>query len=226
MVINLVEILKHHILYQNKLCTLFIIEIHEQILIPNNCVQIISVCQDRLGVENGDIGNGDIEASHAEKNWPGSDGRLNGERRWSADESSHVKPWIQADIRYHTSVSGVLIQGDGDSGNGDDWVTSFKVSTSLDSSSEQTFIKDVNGNEMVSHDVFYLAHYRTLMTALLHISVMRSLRYTPCRCLFCVYVFCLFVFVFSFALFVCLLCLFVLFLFCFTFKKLFCLALC
>ena len=106
-------------------------------------------------MENGDIGDEDIQASDSEDHWPGSDGRLNGRRRWSADLGSDKEPWIQADIEYQTYVSGVLIQGDGDGDYGDDWVTSFKVSTSLHWSSVKTFIEDGDGNEMVSLDVFY-----------------------------------------------------------------------
>ena len=110
-------------------------------------------------MKNGDINDEDIQASYVDADYSPSDGRLDGDSKWSADLSSSMNPWIQADIQYQTYVSGVLMQGDGDIGygpddNGDDWVTEFKVSTFLDSNSAPTFVKDSIRNDMVSHDVF------------------------------------------------------------------------
>ncbi len=59
------------------------------------------VCLDKLGMENGDIPDDNIQASHEA---PGSNrkaeyGRLNGSSRWAAGGSDDaLEPWIQADI--------------------------------------------------------------------------------------------------------------------------------
>ena len=75
-------------------------------------------------MENGDIPDGNIQASSLfDSNYPAHDGRLNANRYWAAQGSTH-QPWIQADIGYQTYVSGVATQGYPTS-----WVTSIKVST-------------------------------------------------------------------------------------------------
>ena len=108
-----------------------------------------AVCRDYLGMENGDIQDENIQASStysaAFAAWKG---RLNGPTSWY-DVSSDIFSWIQADIGYQTSVSGVVTQGSGGH-DGDYWVTEIKVSTfqtSLDD--EEVFIADDNGNDMV-----------------------------------------------------------------------------
>ena len=101
----------------------------------------VSDCYDRLGVENGDIPDGNIQASsiyninglyHAHK------GRLNAGSSWAAP--GH-QPWIQADVGYQTYVSGVATQGYGNS-----WVTSIKVSTFyMTTTDDEIFVSDGGG---------------------------------------------------------------------------------
>ena len=103
-------------------------------------------------MENGDIPDGSILASAA--NEYARYARLNDDKRWSVP-ASEVAPWIQADIQYQTYVSGVLTQGDGDLFDlFGDWIMSFKVSTfPVDVKSEQKFVPDENGNDMVIYGV-------------------------------------------------------------------------
>ena len=104
-------------------------------------------------MENGDIPDLYIEASSVYSNYKPWLARLNGSSKWVAyDYNEEV--WIQADIQNQTYVSGVLTQGDGDTGNrAGHWITSFKVSTFLENSDgEQTFVQDGLGNTLVSLD--------------------------------------------------------------------------
>ena len=77
---------------------------------------LIEVCSDYLGMENGDIPNENIEASHQYSSYPASKARLNGIKFWAC-AGSLASPWIQADIGYQTYVSGVITQGDGGIGD-------------------------------------------------------------------------------------------------------------
>ena len=100
-------------------------------------------------MENGDIPDENIQASStysaAFAAWKG---RLNWPTSWY-DVSSDIFSWIQADIGYQTSVSGVVTQGSGGH-DGDYWVTAIKVSTfQLSLDDEEVFIADDNGNDMV-----------------------------------------------------------------------------
>ena len=60
------------------------------------------VCQDRLGMENGDIPDSNIQASHENKDVTDRNaehGRLNGSSLWAAfSQDDALQPWIQADI--------------------------------------------------------------------------------------------------------------------------------
>ena len=108
------------------------------------------VCEFPLGMENGDIPDGNIQASSAYyPGYPEWHARLNGGSCWSARGATS---WIQADIGYQTYVSGVVTQGDGRVGD-PHWVTLIKVSTfPLSSNNENTefFIKEANGTHIVS----------------------------------------------------------------------------
>ncbi|XP_072047906.1 uncharacterized protein [Amphiura filiformis] len=120
---------------------------------------IPTVCIDKLGMENGDIPDGSIQASsflqdpfQATVYYPAKDGRLNGGRKW-VPEPNDPQPWIQADIGYATNVFGVITQGSGRfiglDGTAvlEHWTTLFKVSTFLSTYSKgERFIMDHDGN--------------------------------------------------------------------------------
>ena len=101
-----------------------------------------------LGMENGDIPDANIMTSDGNQK-----GRLNSQNEFEISSPSVTNPWIQADIGYQTCVSGVVTLGDGDSGGAGDWITSFWVSTSRNSTSAQVFIKE-NGENKVSLILF------------------------------------------------------------------------
>ena len=98
-------------------------------------------CEDKLGVENGHIPDANFEASSNTNavHYPAYKARLNGASVWSA--SSESVSWIQVDIGYSTSVSGLLTQGGGDEGG---WITKLKVSTLTAVNVPEVFIKDDN----------------------------------------------------------------------------------
>ncbi|XP_072023178.1 lactadherin-like [Amphiura filiformis] len=103
-------------------------------------------CIDYLGMENGTIPDGNIQASSESSSIKGaSKGRLNGVSYWLAASSQTGPIWIQADIGYQTNVNGVITQGDGQTGGGDDYVKSFKVSTFLTNGANEVFVEDQNG---------------------------------------------------------------------------------
>ena len=103
-------------------------------------------------MENNDIPDGNIKASSTSDpdiNQP-FNARLNGLSCW-AGLKGEISPWIQADIGYQTSVSGVVTQGGGGTGNNLHWVTSFNVSTfSMSVSDTEVFIKNEDGTPIVS----------------------------------------------------------------------------
>ena len=88
--------------------------------IPFLLLDIVSVCLEYLGMENGDIPRGNIRASGHSGNYYPSQARLNGPSTW---KSGYGPQWIQADIGYQTYVAGVITQG-----HTNNWVSSFKVS--------------------------------------------------------------------------------------------------
>ena len=92
-----------------------------------------------LGMENGDIPDANIQASHHVRYLLRA--RLGDTRSYPWDVSGDIsRPWIQADIGYQTCVTGVVTQGDGSAD--DDWVTSFSVSTFLSDSSSVMFVTE------------------------------------------------------------------------------------
>ena len=98
-----------------------------------------------MGMETGDIPDGNIRASSGHSNFPARSARLNAASAWKALYED--EPWIQADIGYQTYISGIVIQGGGYT----DWVTSFKVSTfSISNNDSEMFITDESGNVFVS----------------------------------------------------------------------------
>ena len=108
----------------------------------------ISVCYDKLGVEDGTIPDDKLEASAVFGQYVASKGRLNGASFWGAPDhvDDGITPWIQADIGYQTYVSGVMTQG-----SVSHWITSIKVSTfSITTGDPEIFIMDEDGNALVS----------------------------------------------------------------------------
>ena len=112
----------------------------------------LPVCTDKLGVKNGDIPNANLQASYSRSSHPAYKARLDGSSVWSV-EGKIPSPWIQADIGYVTSVSGLLTQGDGGtfaSIANKDWITQLKVSTSSAADEPQVFIKEEDGEDKVT----------------------------------------------------------------------------
>ncbi|XP_072017070.1 neuropilin-1-like [Amphiura filiformis] len=111
-----------------------------------------TVCMDYLGMENGTIPDGNIQASSEYKSiYSASKGRLNGElSSWHAAPFQTGPIWIQADIGILTYVSGVITQGDGYINKaGADYVTSFKVSTFLITGANEVFVEDKNEKAII-----------------------------------------------------------------------------
>ena len=98
-------------------------------------------------MENGDIPDANIITSDGDQK-----GRLDTLQPFELTPSqitSGSSPWIQTDIGYQTCVSGVVTQGDGESGADADWVTVFWVSTFQTSkASTQVFIKENGANKV------------------------------------------------------------------------------
>ena len=106
-------------------------------------------CQEKLGIENGSIiddrlqSSSDLSNGGDKQRWrlnqvpkPGVPGG------WVALESDK-QPWLQINLYRQTPITGVIVQGREDE---DQWVTSYKVNTSLDGSSwEYVPGIDVNG---------------------------------------------------------------------------------
>ena len=121
------------------------------------------VCSDYLGMENGDIPDGNIQASSTHLSFDPWKARLNGQSAWLAKYQA-ISQWIQADITYQTYVSGVVTQGAGVPHP--DHTTSLKVSTFVMSTSDaEVFVSDEHGNVKVSG--FQLFHrYESLTTSI------------------------------------------------------------
>ncbi|XP_072048686.1 uncharacterized protein [Amphiura filiformis] len=107
-----------------------------------------TACYDYLGMESGEIRDADITASSEySTKFLAVNARLNGNAAWSASVSA--TEWIQADIGYLTYALGVITQGDGGYGSGDDWITSFKVSTFLSIDDNEMFVVNQDGTEII-----------------------------------------------------------------------------
>ena len=116
-------------------------------------------CQEKLGMENGDIPNANIKGSsintHYGTTYHAHLARLNSNTfTFLLAGSDGSMPWIQADIGYQTCVTGVITQGDGNPNYYPDWFTKVTVSTFLSTTddSAEVFIEE-NGATKVSIDV-------------------------------------------------------------------------
>ncbi|XP_072025097.1 uncharacterized protein [Amphiura filiformis] len=111
------------------------------------CPGILIPCQDKLGVEDGNITDDQLQASSDLSNGTGLlQWRLNQEAvtdipgAWVA-LTSDTQPWLQINLYRHTHIAGVIVQGRADA---DQWVTSYKVQTSLDGTT-LVYVNDKDG---------------------------------------------------------------------------------
>ena len=95
-------------------------------------------CQEKLGVELGNITDDQLQSSSDLSNGAGkTQWRLNQVPNpsvpggWVALDSDK-QPWLQISLYRQTSITGVIVQGREDE---DQWVTSYKVQTNLDGTS-------------------------------------------------------------------------------------------
>ena len=95
------------------------------------------------------IPDANIRASSEHTGYAARNARHDGDQAWVA--RSTTNQWIEADIGYLTSVSGIVTQGDGGNGDSDDWVTKLMVSTKLSSDvvGDGIFIQGDNGEDKV-----------------------------------------------------------------------------
>ncbi|XP_038059592.1 retinoschisin-like [Patiria miniata] len=92
-----------------------------------------------LGLEDGTITDDRMTASDHNQNWPASKGRLNYNGGWAA--RSLIDPWIEVDLIEASLIAGVITQGDGD------WyVTQYKVAYKNQPSSHFEHVTDGSGN--------------------------------------------------------------------------------
>ena len=112
------------------------------------CVSV--PCTDKLGLENGDIPDANLEASDSSSNSYGPhQARLNGQYSWGVSRSIS-NPWIQVNIGYSANVTGLLTQGHPWNSNWENWITKLKVSTFTAANDDQeVFIEDENGVDKV-----------------------------------------------------------------------------
>ena len=128
------------------------------------CFMCVLVCTDQLGVENGDIPDENFEASDSARGNDPHNARLNNQGAWI---SYNPNAWIQVDIGYTTSVSGLLTQGG--SPIWYDWITQLSVSTFTAADGPEVFIMDENGNDKViciaycAHSYFYTDIFTDLL---------------------------------------------------------------
>ena len=95
-------------------------------------------CQEKLGVENSKITEDQLKSSSDISNGTGKQQwRLNRVSKpgvpggWVALNSDE-QPWLQISLYRQTSITGIIVQGREDENQ---WVTSYKVQTSLDGNS-------------------------------------------------------------------------------------------
>ena len=92
-------------------------------------------CQEKLGVEDGGITDDRLQSSSDLRNGAGKQQwRLNKVAKPGAPggwvpSDSDKQLWLQISLFRQTSITGVIVQGREDE---DQWVTSYKVQTSLD----------------------------------------------------------------------------------------------
>ena len=73
------------------------------------------------------------------------DGRLNGDSEWLVPSGASY-PWIQVDIGYVTSVSGLLTQGDARVSY---WITQLKVQTAVTISGFSPYMVNITQTEFM-----------------------------------------------------------------------------
>ena len=98
-------------------------------------------------MENGDIPDANFEASHSSTS--AHYARLNNSPTLWLVDGDISSPWIEVDIGYSTSVSGLLTQGYKWNRIAEYWITKLKVSTFTSADDAEVFIKDGNGADKV-----------------------------------------------------------------------------
>ena len=109
-------------------------------------------CQEKLGVEIGNITDDQLQSSSDLSNGAGKQQwRLNHVPKpgdpggWVALDSDK-QPWLQTSLYRQTLITGVIVQGREDE---DQWVTSYKVQTCLDGTSwDYVPGIDINGEDI------------------------------------------------------------------------------
>ena len=86
---------------------------------------IFSECSFQLGLENGTILDEQINASSAIEGFEAKFVRLNLPNKYWFPVFDSSKEWIQIDLRDNFTVTGLVVQGPGESRN--NWVTKCKV---------------------------------------------------------------------------------------------------
>ncbi|XP_038066899.1 lactadherin-like [Patiria miniata] len=94
---------------------------------------------EKLGLEDGDIPDENIQASSNARNRPPSKARLNGPSFWSP--ASGPGAWIEVSLLQSTEVAGVITQG-----KAVFFVNTFKVSYKPPSSSRLVYVTESNGS--------------------------------------------------------------------------------
>ena len=97
-----------------------------------------------LGMESGNIKDGQITASSFYTGFNPWEGRLNNNHYWATSAKSPSNPWIQVDLLRSTQVTGITSQGSGNQ----EWVTAFQVQYG-DSEDSLMYIME-NGEPKVS----------------------------------------------------------------------------
>uniref|UniRef100_A0A8C7XLF3 F5/8 type C domain-containing protein n=1 Tax=Oryzias sinensis TaxID=183150 RepID=A0A8C7XLF3_9TELE len=107
---------------------------------------LLPVCLHGLGMEDGTIPDAQLSASSSIGAYTPSKARLNGDFCWKpsgsgmhASKSISTSSWIQVNLGLTRKVTGIVIQGCGD---GENWITKFKIQHSLDGISWKDYTAD------------------------------------------------------------------------------------
>ena len=138
-------------------------------------------CQEKLGVESGTIiderlqSSSDMENGAGKQQWrlkqipehgvPGG---------WVALESDE-QPWLQISLYRQTPITGVIVQGREDE---DQWVTSYKVQTSLDNIL-WNYVPGIDINGWTTKEEVRLGFFLTVKT--LMVLKNRNMRHTELK---------------------------------------------
>ena len=112
---------------------------------------LFSACSDQLGMEDDSIQDSQITASSQLENHYATYARLNRligfSASWTAG-ASDPHQWIQVDLLVSMIVTGVMLQGRGNTY--EQWVIKYQVQHSRDSGTLYKYVQDANQMNMVS----------------------------------------------------------------------------